>query len=209
MSNNLDLILDATEEKEQGRRESDQEFLTRVLEATHSLLDAKWKALPRDLKNWYNEGSEAFNAEDPIPALPGAYEEEEEEEEKPARGRGRGKKAPARGRGRASRNEEEEEPEEEEEEKPTRGRGRGRGKAASAGRGRGRSAGKSEDTPDVPISRRIRQILAGNPNTSREKMERVLTKEGYEVKASTVRITMSTFAEVYEALEDEGRIVAG
>lgn len=375
MNDQLEKVLEITEEKPQGKREDDQKFLTRILQAVHDLPDGDWKKLPRDVKNWFNEGSDAFNEDEPIPMFPGmdgaGGDDEEEEEERPRRGRGRSKKkAASSGRGRRSRNrkdeeEEEEGDEEEEEEKPRsrrgrrsssrssrapkapepagdeidadvedleeeeevtllvkdgrstkmvcgevvdvtsralvildfmseqeekiplnsikgvyehdeadlaalkdageeeqeeeeekparRGRGsrkkkgargssrrgrrsrssgdeeegeeeeeeekptrRGRGRSRRSTRGAGskkksssrRSRSKKGDGPDVPVSRRIRQMMAEKPTITQKALETKLEKEGYEdVKPNTIRLTMSGFTEVYEALQAEERIV--
>ena len=100
--NDLDLTLEITGEKGQGRRESNNDFSVRVARAVAKASEADWDDLPLGIQSWFNEAAVSLNANAPdevqdIPGLAGGKKETASgtkratlTEDKPKRGGRRG-----------------------------------------------------------------------------------------------------------------------
>lgn len=62
-------ILSATKELKKGRKEDNDDYLTRLVKALHSLDDDSWEDLSKGAQQWFNDAAEAVNKKKQLPGF--------------------------------------------------------------------------------------------------------------------------------------------
>jgi hypothetical protein len=155
-------------------KESDKEYLGRLVRAASKLDEGEWNSLPADFQNWWNDAVEALNEERAIPNPPGYTAGRNVLSDEPKKRSGREALAEYNRR----RKEEKERRAQEEATKPAK-------LAPAAGE---RSAASRSRKPEggEGIVTIIRKLVVRNPDWTVQQLADAIAEMGREAKSSTL-----------------------